>query len=106
MSTGLIRYALTGPSADFPPLWLVSLWLVFGTLLNTLFARLHGHWLWQALLAFGGAPLSYLSGVKLGAMDFVGPPWKGLLAIAVVWTIAFPVLMAIAYKIDKRVRAR
>jgi hypothetical protein len=104
--TGLVSYAAPGSLANLPPLWLIALWAVFSTLPNTALVRLHGRVLLQAVLGLIGAPLAYLGGERLGAMSFIARPALGLAAIGLLWTIAFPTLMAAAKRIDSGPRGR
>ena len=71
----------------FPPLWLATLWLLFGTaLLVSLPMIVRKKWLFLCLCGLGG-PGSYAGGVELGAAEF-GYEWLiSFTALAVVWVI-------------------
>lgn len=100
LASGLVSYVLPGPIAALPPPWLLSLWLVFSVLPTTAFAWLQGRLALQVLLAGLGAPLAYGAGARLGAMTFSEPTYAGLLLIAILWAIAFPLLMAASARIS------
>jgi len=70
------------------PLWLTALWCSFATLATlSLSAILRRPWL---AIMFGviGGPLSYLAGVRLGAMRFGDNPSTSLIATGILWGLA------------------
>ncbi len=77
-----------------PPLWLLSLWVLFGTtLLHSLSWLSHKPYLAAAFAALA-APLSYYAGTKLNAqMSFNESAVYSLLWVSVSWAIVFPLLM-------------
>lgn len=100
MQAGLATYAASGPIEGVAPLWLVTLWMAFATMLNVSFALLKPR-LWLAiLLAFIAAPASYYAGAQMGAMELAEPIAFSLAAIGVLWAIAFPALLVLARLTD------
>lgn len=78
------------------PLWIIALWMAFGTSLNVSFAWLHGRiWLAAPLGGISG-PLAYIAGRKLGAVEFGPPDAEPLLWLASVWGMALPLLVLVA----------
>jgi hypothetical protein len=74
----------------WPPLWLVSLWVLFATTLNHSLRWFQRH-LWLAVLAGGIAgPLSYLAGDRLGALQ-VSIPLLPVLSLT--WALALPLML-------------
>ena len=70
------------------PLWLIALWCSFATLTPlSLSSILSRPWLAIMFGAIGG-PLSYLAGVRLGAMNFGETPSVSLIATGVLWGVA------------------
>ncbi|MFI4889703.1 MAG: DUF2878 domain-containing protein, partial [Steroidobacterales bacterium] len=55
------------------PLWMVALWLGFCTTVNVSMRWLRGHPVLAILLGAVGAPITYGSGIRLGAMTWVHP---------------------------------
>lgn len=81
-----------GAIQDWPPFWLMGLWVAFAAMIPSGFAWLKGR-LWLAgLLGAIFGPLSYASGVKLGALQF-GPWVESMMGVAVLWLVAFPALV-------------
>lgn len=78
------------------PLWLWTLWALFGLTLNASMAfLLSRHWGLSVLLGGIFGPLSYLAGGKLGAASF-SPSAQNLAALAVAWMVAMPLLVILA----------
>lgn len=96
VGTGLIRYAAAWPLA-WAPLWLIALWVVFALTILPLFGYLHARpWL-AALFGALGGPLAYLAAARgWHVVVFVDPAWRGLLAVAIGWGIAMPLLCTLA----------
>jgi hypothetical protein len=76
------------------PLWMVALWMNFGTGLNRSLKWLLGRYGTACLLGAVGGPLAYYAGAGLGAVELIAP-WS-LLAVAVEWAFAMPVLVWLA----------
>ena len=94
--SGLIHYAAAWPLASAPA-WLLALWASFGLTIVPLFGYLHTRpWLAAALGALGG-PLSYAAAARgWHAVIFPVRPQMTLLALALGWAAALPVLTTLA----------
>jgi hypothetical protein len=81
------------------PLWIVALWLHFGTAVRTTFAALRGKpWLSACLGAVGG-PLAYAAGVRLGAAELHPQwPWLSLVVIGGIWAALLPLTLGLAWR--------
>ena len=73
------------------PVWLICIWIGFALLLR------HGmSWLgkkpvyWQVLFGACGGTLSYLSGAKLGAVEFTLTQMQTIFALATIWGTVVP----------------
>lgn len=100
MQAGLATYAASGPLPGAAPLWLVTLWMAFATMLNVSFNWLKSHLWLSILLALVVAPPSYYAGAQLGAMELAEPAYASLAAIGVLWAIVFPALLVLARLTD------
>ena len=92
-SAGL--YAFTGTSV-FPwlcPPWMVALWALFASTLNSSMAWLAGRYRLAVVLGALCGPLSYLAGERLGAITLSSSTPTSLGGIAVVWALAMPALL-------------
>ncbi len=96
VASGLVRYAAAWPSANLVPAWLVALWLAYATTMPALAMLLGRQPLLKAsLIGALLAPVAYLAGERLGALEFLAPTWLGPVAVAAVWAVASPTLLAI-----------
>ncbi len=98
--SGLAIYAADGPIDGLAPAWLVAMWMAFATLINVSLNWMKSK-LWLAVLFAGiGAPVSYYGGMKMGAMIMTDPVWISLGTLAIMWAIAFPLLLVFARRTD------
>lgn len=96
---GLLQF----PSGQFhpqlAPYWMVAMWMLFATTFNVSLRWLKGRLGLAALLGMVAGPLAYYGGAQLGGAAFA-KPLAGLIAVAGVWTLALPLLLAIANRCD------
>jgi Protein of unknown function (DUF2878) len=89
IQAGLFR--LTPEPSPWAPLWLVSMWILFGiTFESTLLLRRR-----LALLLVLGAisgPISYFAGEALKVLEYARPLWLSLLLHGLIWAITYPLL--------------
>jgi Protein of unknown function (DUF2878) len=74
----------------FPPLWLISLWLLLGITLNHSLRWIYERPLVAAVLGCITAPMSYLAGVKLSDAEWTGSLPQILVFIAIFWFFLLP----------------
>lgn len=96
LANGLMRYSAPWPTDVLAPAWMVALWAAFGTTIETTRRLLGARPLSKsALLGAVFGPLAYLAGERLGALVFPGGAWPSVLAVAVIWALALPALVAL-----------
>jgi len=96
-ATGWISYNADGAIA---PWWIFTMWPMFAITLNVSMRFLHGRWLAAALLGAIGAPLSYLAGARLGALQM--PDRNAAIALhAAGWAVLMPLLVFLAPRISR-----
>jgi hypothetical protein len=78
------------------PVWLTALWAQFATLPSHSLAWLAGRPIVSAFLGAAGGPLAFLAGERLGAVAFPLGRAVGCGVLAVVWAVAFPLLLRLA----------
>ncbi len=95
---GVFKFA--EPTILLPiPIWLIAIWLAFaGTLRHSLGYLLEKPVL-AALCAGISAPLSYLAGMRLDAVDFGLNPLTTISLIAVAWVGVMPLLIYISNRL-------
>ena len=77
------------------PYWIVAMWMLFATTLNSSLAWLRRNLPLAAAFGALGGPLAYLGGAKLGALTF-GAQEAALVALALGWAVATPLLLRLA----------
>lgn len=88
---GMIDYQGGYPFATaLAPLWMTSLWALYGFSVNCSLSWLRCSLLLAALVGAGGAVFSYLAGVHLGAAEFLWPEEICIVAIGIVWAFIVP----------------
>jgi hypothetical protein len=99
-ASGWLRYEGAAPLHGTAPYWIVALWALFAVTLNVSMRSLRGRPLAGALLGLVGGPLAYLGGEKLGAVALLQPV-PALIALALVWALATPLLLALALRLER-----
>ena len=97
---GALHYAGSEAGALFPPLWILALWLAFGTLPNGSLHWLKGKMLLQIGLGAVLGPLSYVAGVRLGAATLGEPEWLSIGVIGIGWGLAMPIMFRLAKRLE------
>lgn len=111
---GLLGYALDsllvlGGWLSFPEyaqlgapstLWMVTLWLGFAATLRHVLGWLRRRYLLAAVLGAMFGPLAYWGGAQLGAVNLGESP-DALMAIAVEWSIAMPLLLIVVERLER-----
>ena len=98
--SGRITFTSGSMAGVISPLWMIGLWALFATTMNVSLRWLRGRWLLCVLLGGIGGPAAYYAGVKLGAAQMHEPLAASLLAVAVIWGAATPLLVALAQRLD------
>lgn len=77
-------------SSDWPPLWLVCLWVLMGITLHHSLGWLYARPLWAALLGAVSGPLSYLAGVQLSPAQWSSPLTEVIPIMVALWLFVLP----------------
>jgi hypothetical protein len=96
---GLIAYRPGPLTPPLAPSWILAMWVLFATTLQVSLRWLRGRWWFAALLGAALAPLAYLGGARLGALQLLQPQ-LALLAQAAGWALLLPALVALARRCD------
>lgn len=95
LSADWLAFRGASPAASIAPAWIIALWIAFASTFDSSFAWATKRTWLLALLALVGAPLSYLAGERLGALDVLAPRSTSLAAVAVLWAAALPLAAAL-----------
>lgn len=85
-----------GQVGALPPLWVLALWVQFGTALHFSLRWLSGRYLLAGLMGAVGGPMAFLGGERLGAAVFGEPRALSLAVLGFSWGIALPLLVYVA----------
>jgi len=99
VSSGLVTYPSGNWIEGLAPYWILAMWAMFATTLNVSMKWLRNRHALSAVLGAVGGPLAYFAGEKLGAITFADPVFA-IAALAVVWALAMPLLVALATRLD------
>lgn len=103
-AAGLLQYDAGVMASWLAPVWILSLWVAFGTTLNLSLRWLKGRWRLAAVLGAISGPLSYLSGARLGAVNFADTT-LALVCLSMLWAVLLPLLMDMALKSQEKTHA-
>lgn len=95
---GFFSFAQHWPSPNVAPAWIILLWVSFSLTINHSWNWLKKHPLFPALIGLIGAPLSYLGGQSLGAINFQTDPLLVCSILGIVWALALSLLYQISLK--------
>jgi hypothetical protein len=99
VSLGWVTYPSGLISTSLAPYWIVTMWVLFATTLNSSMAWLKGRRVLAAVLGAIAGPMSYLAGAKLGGIEFVDHG-SAVIFLALGWAAAMPVLITMADKLN------
>ena len=98
----LLSYTSGMWSENLAPHWIIAMWMLFATTLNSSLGWLQRlSWGSIAVLGAAAGPLAYLGGAALGGVDFV-VPGVALTALAVGWALWLPLLVSLAGRLTRR----
>jgi hypothetical protein len=100
VAMGLLEFPSGTLLPSTAPHWIIAMWMLFATTLNVSLRWLKGRWLLAGLLGAIAGPLAYYAGAKLGGVSFPAQPALSLLALAMIWCLAMPILTALATRFD------
>lgn len=99
VAMGWIQYPSGMLWANVAPYWIVAIWVLFATTLNVTFDFLKKRLLLATVLGVIFGPVSYWSGVGLGALEFLDPV-AAVTSLAIAWGVFMPLLMILANRFD------
>ncbi len=103
--TGLLTYMGGYPSLSFlAPLWITAMWGGFAATLNHSLGWLSERWILAAVLGGISGPMSYLAGVKFGAIQFNYGFLFTVVVLALFWGAAVTGLIWLQSILNRNVR--
>ena len=101
VSTGLLNYQSGMVASFLAPYWIVLMWALFATTINSSLAWLKEKLIIAAIFGAISGPLAYYAGAKLGAVVFVSET-NALIALSVGWAIFTPLLLLLSSTNDNQ----
>ena len=101
VSSGWLRYPSGLMLSNMAPYWILAMWALFATTLNSSMDWLKNKLLLASVLGAIFGPLSYMAGQRLGAIELIDGT-KATIALALIWSIAMPTLMCAASRFGGR----
>lgn len=95
----VIHYPTGQLLPEMAPVWIMAVWALFATTLNVSLVFLRGRMWLAALFGAIGAPLSFMGGMRLQALQFPEMS-SALLALAIGWAVLMPLLMYLSIRFD------
>lgn len=99
VSSGWLRYPSGMLFNGFAPYWILAMWALFSTTLNSSMDWLKGSLGLSCVMGAVFGPLSYLAGQRLGAIELIDTR-SSLVALALIWAVVMPVLTYTASRLD------
>lgn len=97
VAIGILEF--NGASSWWPcPPWIMGLWLVFATTINSSLSWLRKRLSWALVFGAIGGPLAYYAGLRLGALTFTCSTAIAISALAIEWAFAMVALVLIAQR--------
>lgn len=95
VSAGWITYQ-SGMMVEFmAPYWIVLMWALFATTINSSLSWMKEKLLLSAVFGAIAGPLAYYAGMKLGAVEFSNELYA-LVALSIGWAIFTPLLLMLS----------
>ncbi len=93
VQTGLMVFTDARPWGNIAPAWIILLWIGFALTINHSLGWLTAHPLLAPLMGLIGGPLSYLAGLKLGAVEFHADTLVVSVYLAIAWALSLTVMV-------------
>ncbi len=103
-ATGLLQYSSGQVTSWLGPVWIVGLWVAFGTTLNVTFRWLQNRRALASVLGAVSGPMSYLAASKIGAVSFADTT-LAMISLSATWAVLLPTLLALVSKLNKTTTA-
>ncbi len=96
LQLNLFQFIYPFPFVGVTPLWILLMWIGLAMTINHSLKFISRHPLLPPLLGAIFAPLSYLAGLRLGAVEYLADPLLVSVCIAFIWAIAMTILARIS----------
>ena len=84
---------------NIAPLWVISLWMCFGSSISHSFKWVKGNYLLLSILGAVSGPLIYVSATKLEVLYFNYGIYINLICVSIAWGLFLPLVVYISDKL-------
>jgi len=102
VQSGWLIFSDQRPFSFLAPVWIIVLWVGFAMTINHSLAWLDRHPILPIAMGFIGGPMSYLAGLKLGAVEYQQSVLMVSAGLAVAWAISLLILVKIRIAYAKK----
>ena len=96
---GLLEYSSGTWMPGLAPYWIVAMWILFATTLNSGMRWLRRSTAIAAIAGAIGGPLAFFAGASIGAVELASPA-IALISIGIGWAVMLPFLVKLAIRLD------
>lgn len=93
VQSGFLLFTHQWPFSFLAPAWIIVLWVGFALTINHSMAWLDSNPYLPALLGFIGGPMSYLAGLKIGAVEYHQSTLLVSACLGMAWAISLTILV-------------
>ena len=97
--SGLLNYSSGNLLPGIAPYWIVAMWVLFATTINTGMRWLRRNKAVAATAGAIGGPMGFLAGASIGAVELASPA-VALVFIGIGWAVMLPLLVHIAARLE------
>ena len=84
---------------NIAPLWVISLWMCFGSSISHSFKWVKGNYFFMSILGAVSGPLIYVSATKLEVLYFNYAIYINLISVSIAWGLFLPLVVYISDKL-------
>lgn len=96
LAIGVCQFPTDSFVVWLPPVWMSILWIQFATTLRYSLLWISGRYGLAALLGLVCAPLAFLAGERMGAIQFLDPRVTSVGMLGLFWSAAMPLLVYVS----------
>lgn len=90
---GFMVFTENGPIAQIAPAWILFLWMSFALTINHSLGWLKKHPLLPISMGLFGGPMSYIAGLKFGAVEYLQSTLVTSVALGIAWALSLIILV-------------
>ena len=97
INAGIMSFTESSPVPQLAPAWIILLWMSFALTINHSLKWLNKHPALPIFMGLIGGPLSYLAGLKFGAVEYLQSTLLTSILLGLAWAASLTVLVKLSY---------